>query len=324
MGNIGSLIGPAVGLQADDGTLIFWITKGYLIFSRDHGMTWRATERANIDSECSIAFAKDSSNHTIITNCRTAKNHRRSQFFWVPSGETWLPTEFTYPDEFTDPGCQGSVVNAGSLFTSNAGATTSRSRLTIHRSDDNGATWSEGLVLHSGPSAYSQLVALPDHLGVLFEAGTRGPYDTISFAAFKWHAPPAPPPAQQLWALRGDGTLSTDGQHCLDWTSADGHRVYTSLCDPEHFQHHKWTLSSNGHLSTPGAGSLVLDWTSRVNANGGHDVYMHEASGSLPHQQWHFDGSMLKANGGDGLCLDWLAASGEVQMRPCAQSQVEV
>jgi hypothetical protein len=37
--NVGALIGPAVGLQVDDGALFFWITSGFLAISRDNGST---------------------------------------------------------------------------------------------------------------------------------------------------------------------------------------------------------------------------------------------------------------------------------------------
>lgn len=250
--------------------------------------------------------------------CRSGKNHRRSQFFWEPSGDSWTPTEPTYPDEFTDPGCQGSIINTdGGLFTSNAASTALREEMTVHRSDDAGSTWSRGLVIHAGPSAYSQLVGLHDgNLGVLFEAGVKSPYETISFAAFPWVDPPTPP-ATQRWRHRSDSTLSTDGVHCLDWTSKEGHSVYVSSCDPEHYAHHKWTLSSDGKLSTASAGSLVLDWTSNAGSDGHHAVYMKEASASLPHQRWKLsaDGA-LTADGGSGLCLGWLSG-GAVRMMSC-------
>ena len=46
-----------------------------------------------------------------------------------------------------------------------------RYNLTLHRSTDQGASWSPVLVLRNGSSAYSSLVALPDpgSLAVLYE-----------------------------------------------------------------------------------------------------------------------------------------------------------
>ncbi len=47
-----------------------------------------------------------------------------------------------------------------------------------------GKTWPDGVSVWSGPSAYSQLVSLGDDstIGVLFEAGSKMAYETISFA----------------------------------------------------------------------------------------------------------------------------------------------
>eukprot|EP00928_Gymnodinium_smaydae_P026380 TRINITY_DN20741_c0_g4_i1.p1 TRINITY_DN20741_c0_g4~~TRINITY_DN20741_c0_g4_i1.p1 ORF type:complete len:386 (-),score=69.94 TRINITY_DN20741_c0_g4_i1:125-1282(-) len=194
--NVGSLVGPTVGLQAADGTLFFWISAGFLIVSRDHGATWTPSQRAGgMHGECSIAFAADATNHTLIMNCREGKHGRRSQLYWNPSGDTYAAGKASQPVQLTDPGCQGSIINhEGVLFTSNAASTSARARLTIRRSGDAGASWSaKGLVLHEGPSAYSQLVGLGKSsgktdgqiLGVLFEAGRKNPYETISFAKFQ-------------------------------------------------------------------------------------------------------------------------------------------
>ena len=46
--NVGSLIGPAVGLQAADGTLVFWITDGFLAVSKNHGATFTASQHVQV------------------------------------------------------------------------------------------------------------------------------------------------------------------------------------------------------------------------------------------------------------------------------------
>merc|ERR1712232_41100 len=125
-------------------------------------------------------------------------------------------------------------------------------------------------------------------LGVLFETGVHGPYETISFAAFQWNPPK--PRSQQHWNLTEQGTLTTDGENCLQW-KVEG-----------------------GYLTSGNAGDLVLDWTSKENPDGGHRVYMNTKQSSLPHQQWHFEGPTLVANNADGLCLDWLPPN-SVEMR---------
>lgn len=311
--NTGSLIGPAVGLERADGMLIFWITQGFLILSVDNGKTWKSSPEASLHGECSIAFAVDSTNGTIIMNCRQSQDHHRGQLYWMPSGDSYVPGLPSFPSVFTDPGCQGSIVSAdGSLYTSNAGSTQARERMTIHKSSDAGATWSKGMILHEGPSAYSQLVQVKGStLGVLFEAGTHSAYDTISFAAFNWT--PAHSPNQQWTHSVQDGTLTTDGQHCLDWTSKPGNSVYMSQCDPDKYPHQRWNLTLSGQLTTTAAGSLTLDWTSK----GDHAVYMHPKSTSLPHQNWHI-GEKIYTESSDGLCLDWLNKTLEVRMTPCS------
>lgn len=135
-------------------------------------------------------------------------------------------------------------------------------------------------MLHAGPSAYSQLVALnrnvsngeTDTLGVLFEAGEHSPYDTISFSSFEW-SPPQPVLAQK-WTHNDDKTLRTDAQHCLDWSATIGtntseswpsnaynypltYRVHVSACDPKNFPHQQWHFTKDSQLTTPDAGNLV-------------------------------------------------------------------
>jgi sialidase-1 len=64
-------------------------------------------------------------------------------------------------------------------------ASTSRERLTVRLSYDEGMTWPISRVIHQGPAAYSSLVVLPDRsIGVLFERGERSPYERITFARF--------------------------------------------------------------------------------------------------------------------------------------------
>ena len=64
------------------------------------------------------------------------------------------------------------IAAGGALYQSNAASTTSRSHMTVKKSLDGGETWDKGLLVHSGSSGYSQLVALRDsgELGLLFEA----------------------------------------------------------------------------------------------------------------------------------------------------------
>ena len=53
--------------------------------------------------------------------------------------------------------------------------------MTVKTSTDQGASWSAGTLVWEGPSAYSQLVPMPEALGLLFEAGESSASETISF-----------------------------------------------------------------------------------------------------------------------------------------------
>jgi hypothetical protein len=185
--NLGALIGPSVGLQAADGTLYYSAcqTDGsghFLYWSKDLGKSWTASKGIKGLGECSIAFLVDPKDGRIIMDCRTGAGPR-SQVTWAANGTQISPV--TKPPFHFGPGCQGSIVNAGgTLYASNPNTTRGRSHMAVKFSQDLGASW-HGLVnVFSGPSGYSQLVPLggaAGELGLLFEAGVKGTYDTISF-----------------------------------------------------------------------------------------------------------------------------------------------
>jgi sialidase-1 len=65
-------------------------------------------------------------------------------------------------------------------------ASTTRERMTIRLSYDEGGTWPISRAIHEGPAAYSSLAVLPDRsIGLLFERGGRSPYERITFARFR-------------------------------------------------------------------------------------------------------------------------------------------
>ena len=58
-----------------------------------------------------------------------------------------------------------------------------RVKMTIRVSEDDGLTWPTSRVVHLGPSAYSSLARIPGgQVGLLYEAGRFGAYETIRFA----------------------------------------------------------------------------------------------------------------------------------------------
>ncbi|MBK7477061.1 MAG: exo-alpha-sialidase [Haliscomenobacter sp.] len=50
--------------------------------------------------------------------------------------------------------------------------------MTVRISYDHGKTWKRKALVHQGPSAYSNLVVLPNgNIGLLFEGGAKSPYE---------------------------------------------------------------------------------------------------------------------------------------------------
>lgn len=197
--NDGGMIGPSVGLQGDSGTIFFsarqvaGITPGgnYLYWSTDYGKTWTASELiSSISSETSIAWLHNSSDEQIIMNIRTG--HQRSQVIFDRNRN---PGNVTEPSGLIDPNCQGSLINqAGVLYFSNDNTTASRTRMTVKKSEDQGTTWSQGILVWEGPSGYSQLVDLDGahKLGLLFEAGKERAAETIVWVVLDSTSIPRP------------------------------------------------------------------------------------------------------------------------------------
>ena len=68
--------------------------------------------------------------------------------------------------------------------------------MTIRSSFDETRSWSAGKVVYDGPSAYSDMVKLPNGLvGLLYESGVKQPYERITFVALSTAFFDAPDPA---------------------------------------------------------------------------------------------------------------------------------
>ena len=100
-------------------------------------------------------------------------------------GESW--SDQRHQPALIEPICQASLRRyswpedpTGSvLLFANPASAEARERMTLRVSTDEGEHWSDGVVLHQGPSAYSDLVVLPNGLiGCAHEAGAAGPVRT--------------------------------------------------------------------------------------------------------------------------------------------------
>ncbi|MDW5328007.1 sialidase family protein [Plantactinospora sp. KLBMP9567] len=164
---------------------------GHALYSDDGGESWR------------IGFVDDNTDGYLNVNESTAAE--------LPDGRLYLNTrehngtapgnradaysrdggqslELPYRPQATlvGPVVQASVLQlSGShapLLFSGPAEPTGRAALTLRVSTDHGATWRPALALSGLPAGYSDLVQLDARtVGVLYETGNFGPYETITF-----------------------------------------------------------------------------------------------------------------------------------------------
>jgi sialidase-1 len=186
--------GPGHGIQLQSGRLLIpanhslgedyagWFS--HVIYSDDGGVTWAIggihEGRTNESTVAELPGGRVYQNMRSYTG-----EHRRRVSYSEDGGLSWA-TDAT-DQALVEPVCQASVLGDATsplLLFSNP-ASTKRENLTVRGSLDGGKTWGESLVLHGGPSAYSDLVRINEETaGCLYEGGAKSPYETIVFAAF--------------------------------------------------------------------------------------------------------------------------------------------
>jgi sialidase-1 len=189
--------GPGNGIQTRSGRLVIpcdhntgdKLRYSHVIYSDDRGATWKiggvAEEKTN---ESAVAEARDGS---LVFNMRSYHGKsRRAVARSRDGGLTWSP--LALDEALVEPVCQASLISAarpgkrpdGRLLFSNPAATT-RTRMTVRFSRDDGRTWAGTRVIHEGPAAYSSLAVRRDgSIGLLYERGSKRPYEKITFASF--------------------------------------------------------------------------------------------------------------------------------------------
>lgn len=184
-------VGPGNGIQLrDGGSLVFAAQyrdadgKPYscLLYSPDHGKTWRVSPPAIQDgpptNEAQVAELDDGS--LLLTMRDVSRSGKRlwARCHW--DGNTWKWSQYWYANP--DPTCMASLLRHGSgdLYFTNPAHPKKRRDMTVRHSSDSGKTWSSGKLIDAGPSAYSCLAELADgNLGLLYEAGK-----TLTFVRF--------------------------------------------------------------------------------------------------------------------------------------------
>jgi sialidase-1 len=161
---------------------------GHDLISDDGGRTWR------------IGFSEDIANTTIASNETTVAelpdgrlyfNSRnqgtgatRVDGYSHDAGES-LAAPYAQQPGLSIPKVQANVlqtVRPDTLLFSGPANPTARRSMTIRASADGGRTWRTAQVVSDSPAAYSDLVQLTgSRIGLLYETGAVGSYETITF-----------------------------------------------------------------------------------------------------------------------------------------------
>ena len=168
------------------------LTHSHLIYSDDHGMTWRlgAVQSQVGGDESTIA---ETPRHHIIQNMRMytyREQHPCRAYLVSKDGGESYSGDMTFSEELIEPVCQGSILSVRKrngklskmlLFT-NPSSKVRRENLVMKESRDNGASWRVHTTIYPGKAAYSDLVQIDaGTVGVLFECGKKSCYEKIAF-----------------------------------------------------------------------------------------------------------------------------------------------
>lgn len=160
--------------------------QSHAIYSDDGGNTWKLGNAAPL-GQVNESTVAELPNGNLMLNMRHPGNEKMRQVALSKNGgKKWYNQHSD--TALIEPVCQGSLITyifpnrQAFVAFSNPASQTARVNMTIKLSYDNGKTWPKQKVLYAGPSAYSNLVVLPNgNLGCLYEAGLQKPYEGIVF-----------------------------------------------------------------------------------------------------------------------------------------------
>ncbi|MCC9602734.1 glycoside hydrolase [Stieleria sp. JC731] len=198
--NRGRIVVPADHRLGDDGE-----DRGalgaHLIYSDDHGQSWKIGavdddyEDGMDSNETTVVELGDG---TLYINTRDQNGKApgtRGEAWSHDGGKSFVSQDATYKhfrpvaDVLDPPVVQCSLIAVGQnkiVFCgpdSNGPTGKGRSDLRLRYSNDETESWVDGPMIHVGPAAYSGMVSIDDdHLGVIYEAGEKNPYQSIKFS----------------------------------------------------------------------------------------------------------------------------------------------
>lgn len=174
------------GSQTKDGTLLHTLVNLdhglHLFASDDHGESWYLLDTPIAPGDESKVLELNDGSWMI--NSRVNNQKKRVVHLSDDQGKSWKsePSE-----ELIDPSCNASIIRYkydeyNLLLFSNAKSDEGRKNMTVRYSKDEGATWSEGKTIYTGPAAYSTMTVLEDgSIGLLFE---KDEYTKNTFVRF--------------------------------------------------------------------------------------------------------------------------------------------
>ncbi|MEU5941897.1 sialidase family protein [Micromonospora sp. NPDC047548] len=182
-------IAPPAG-SADLGTEAKYYG-GHLLYSDDGGESWQigaVDDNPNGYVNVNESTAAELPDGRLYLNTREHNGSapgNRADTYSADGGET-LVLPYRPQATLVGPVVQGSVLQLtgpkAPLLFSGPADPASRAAMTLRISTDQGATWRPALALSGLPAGYSDLVQLDSRtVGVLYETGSFGPYETITF-----------------------------------------------------------------------------------------------------------------------------------------------
>jgi sialidase-1 len=165
----------------------------HLIYSDDNGESWTIGATLNGGNESTVVELR---NGAIMHNSRWQRGPARFARHYAVSEDGGATSGKVVRDaSLIEPVCQGSIIGYSAkgkatnrLLFSNPASLKGRKNLTLRQSRNGGKSWSEGVVIEQGRSAYSDIVVLPKRsVGILFECGTKSPYERIDFRVIEHH-----------------------------------------------------------------------------------------------------------------------------------------
>lgn len=193
----GRFIAPCNHSTTNDAGRLAWAV--HLLCSDDGGASWRigavdSPSRSLLDpNECSAVDLTDGRIYTLARNEEVDSAGHRAFGISRDTGETF-EAPFAIDASLVSPVVQGSVLRCTAVDQGGAvnrilfsapGHPSQRAKMTVRSSFDETRTWTAGKVLYDGPSAYSDMVNLPEgKVGLLYESGVNHPYERITFATF--------------------------------------------------------------------------------------------------------------------------------------------